>query len=123
MLSKLLQKNKILSKICTPALLCLISFVILNIYLIYSTYVAKTNTENFFRIHVVANSDSIQDQILKYKIADKVDKYISALFSDASLDKASCKKAIEENIQNVLNICETEINLSNLDYPVYANIR
>lgn len=122
MLNKLLQKNKILSKICTPISLCLVAFLVLNIYLLYSTYITKVNTKNFFRIHVVANSDSIQDQLLKYKVADKVDKYTSALLNDATLDKESCKKAIEENMQNILNICETEINSSNLNYTVYANI-
>lgn len=123
MSNKLLQKNKILYKILTPKFLFLTTFILLNIYLVYSTYITNSNKENYFRVHVVANSDSIKDQLLKYKVADKVDTYLSMLFNNTNMDKATCKKTIEENIQNILEICDAEIASSDSNYPVYANIR
>ena len=46
----------------------LISLVLLNLTLVFATNNNKENLSNYFRIHVVANSDSIDDQILKYNI-------------------------------------------------------
>lgn len=123
MFNKLLQKNKILYKIFTPKVICFSAFIVLNIYLLYSTYITNTNTENYFRVHIVANSDSVKDQLLKYKVADKLDTYISMLFASDDIDKATCKRTIEDNIQNILAICDAEITSSGSNYPVYANIR
>lgn len=123
MFNKLLQKNKVLSKIFKPNIIFLVSFIVLNIYILYATHITNENKNNYFRIHIVANSDSIQDQLLKYSIADKVDKYISKLSTNTFIDKESCKETIEKNIHSILDICYAEINSYNLDYTVYANMR
>lgn len=98
-------------------------FIILNLYIAYNTYTQVQNQKKFFRIHVVANSDSIEDQLLKFKIADKVDKYISSIIPNTDLvTKDTSKAIIEDNIQEILNICYKETKDSSLDYPIYANI-
>ncbi len=43
-----------------------ITLILLNVSLIYAINKNKSNDENF-RILVVANSDIIEDQLLKYK--------------------------------------------------------
>ncbi len=104
-----------------PKILFLFSFILLNVYIAYNTYVSYKNNQNFFRIHVVANSDSIEDQLLKYKIADKVDKYIASIIP-TSTDKETSKTIIENSIQEILDICYMETENSSLAYPIYANI-
>ena len=104
-----------------PKILFLFSFILLNVYITYNTYVSYKNNQNFFRIHVVANSDSIEDQLLKYKIADKIDKYIASIIP-TSTDKETSKTIIENSIQEILDICYMETENSSLAYPIYANI-
>lgn len=122
MFNKLLQKVKKIDKNFTPKFLFIAAFVILNMYILYSTYVSNIRQEKYFRIHVVANSDSIEDQLLKYTIANKLDKYMTTLFENKNVNKETSKKIIEENVENILDICETEVANSSLNYNVYANI-
>ncbi len=122
MFNKLLQKTKILDKIFSAKTLFIITFIILNMYILHSTYMANIRKEKYFRIHVVANSDSIYDQLLKYTIANKLDQYIATLFENKNVNKETSKKIIEENVESILDICETEIANSNLDYNLRANI-
>lgn len=100
----------------------LILFTLLNVGLIFATTTNINNTENFFRIHVVANSDSIDDQILKLKVAKKVNEYIESITVTAK-DKNDYKKIITLNIQNILSIANNEIKENNYSYDVKAFIR
>lgn len=122
MFNKLLPKTRISYKIFKPKIFFILAFTILNAYILYSTYISNIKQEKYFRIHVVANSDSVCDQLLKYTIANELDKYLAKLFENKNVNKETSKKIVEENIENLLDICETEIANSNLDYPVYANI-
>lgn len=123
MFNKFRKFNIFKSVLFTPKFLFIAAFIILNVYIAYNTYVEHENQKKYFRIHVVANSDSIEDQLLKYKIADKVDKYISSIIPDtACVSKDTSKAVIKSNIQEILDICYSETNKSNLSYPVYANI-
>ena len=98
----------------------IISIILLNVGLIYVTNINKQNN-SFFRIHIVANSDSIDDQLLKYKIAKKVTEYIDIITKD-SKSKNESKHIIEQNIQNILNICKTTITENGENYSVSAHI-
>ena len=43
----------------------------------YSNAVSSSLSENVFRLHVIANSDSREDQDLKYKVRDNLIKYMN----------------------------------------------
>lgn len=94
----------------------LICILLLNISIIYANNVQADN-ELFFRIHIVANSDTIDDQILKYKVAKEVNDYITLLTKDSS-SKDESKKIIEENMQYILKLCNTTIKENGKDYVV-----
>lgn len=96
-------------------------FAILNIFIGYKSIQATSNTSKYFRIHIVANSDSISDQLLKYTIASKINNYISKIVPE-NASKEQVRSNIQENIQEILNICQEEINKNNLDYDVCAYI-
>ena len=98
----------------------LISIILLNFTLVYATNVNKTNNK-YFRIHIVANSDSIDDQLLKYTISKKVNEYIKQITKDCTT-KEDSKKIIEQNIQYILELCNNIIKENNLDYTVKAHI-
>lgn len=100
----------------------IILFTLLNVGLIFATNSNIKNTEDYFRIHVVANSDSIDDQILKLKVAKTTNEYIKYI-TKTSKNKNEYKKIITENIQNILNIANNEIKNNNYNYTVKAYIR
>ena len=99
----------------------LISLIFLNISLIYATNINKNNSNNYFRIHIVANSDNIDDQILKYTIAKQVNEYVNTITAN-STSKEESKKIIENNVQNILMICNNIIQEKNYSYDVKAYI-
>ena len=98
----------------------LISIILLNLSLIYAANINENNNI-YFRIHVVANSDGIDDQLLKCLVAKKVDTYIVELTKNAKT-KTESKQIIENNIYNILNICNEVIKANNFSYPVKAYI-
>lgn len=118
---KFIQIKSILDKIIVPNKLFIIMFIILNVIILFNTYQSKNTIDNYFRIHIVANSDSIEDQILKYNMAKKVDEYLLTL-NNSKLTKDEAKEQIESNVQNILNICEQTIIENGYTYNVSANI-
>ena len=98
----------------------LISLILLNISLVYAINTNKNN-ENYFRIHVVANSDSIDDQLLKYTLSKKVNEYIYQLTKDCII-KQDCKRIIEQNIQNILQLCNKILKDNDSNYTIKAHI-
>lgn len=99
----------------------ILSFILLNINLIFATTLNNNNIKNYFRIHVVANSDDIDDQMLKLKVSKSVDKYIKIITKNSNT-KEDYKKEIEKNIQNILEVANTVIKENNKDYMVKAYI-
>ena len=81
----------------------LISILFVLFFIISATSYANTITnslsDTFFRLHIIANSDSANDQELKLKIRDEIIKYMNSLISK------------EENLskQNIINICNDNL--------------
>lgn len=122
MREKNIQIKKIFDKIIVPNKLFIVMFVLLNLIIIYNTYESKTRIDTYFRIHVLANSDSIQDQLLKYKVAENVNEYIKNITANVVTSKEEAKSVVEKNIQNVLEVCNKTIKDNGYNSNVYANI-
>lgn len=108
-----------LNKLCFC--IFLVTLLILNFSILYAINDNNNNISNYFRIHVVANSDSIDDQLLKYNIAKKLNIYINNLTLNCSTKEES-KKTIENNIDKILTICHNEIVHNGSNYTVKAYI-
>lgn len=73
------------------------------------------------RFHVVANSDSDEDQALKLKVKDAVVTYLSPMLSDSdSLDKSI--KIACENYDNINAIASQVIKSEGYDYSVTCSV-
>lgn len=83
--------------------------------------------ENIIRLHVIANSDSEEDQKLKLKVRDKVLEYASKLLSEIK-DKEKAEDTLLENLCIFENIaaevleneeiyCAVDATLSEEAYP------
>lgn len=78
-------------------------------------------TEDVFRLHVIANSDSDEDQALKLRVRNAVLEASADIFSGAvSADDA--KHLSEENLQLFEAAAAAEIAASGYDYPVRCEV-
>ena len=105
-----------------------ISIILLLLFL-YTIICAKnyvsavfTNlSEAVFRLHVIANSDSDEDQSLKLKVRDSLLNYMNNLCVDCSTqEKAISLATIHKN--EFQQIAENTIKENGYNYPVRINI-
>lgn len=78
--------------------------------------------ENVLRIHILANSDSTEDQELKIKVRDRILKETENLFYNVKT-KNDAQEVTQENINKIINIARDEIKNNGYDYPVTAEIK
>ena len=87
----------------------------------YSNADSSSLSENVFRLHVIANSDSREDQDLKYKVRDNLIKYMNSISKDVSTKEDAIKLA-NENIDNFYNIAKNTILENGFNYDVNIEI-
>lgn len=99
-----------------------IAFVLTVIYstLPFEAECSEISKETF-RLHILANSDSENDQALKIKVRDRVLEYTEDLFNDAK-SKIDAEKVIAENIQDINNVAYAEILNNGYNYLVKTEI-
>lgn len=78
-------------------------------------------TEDVFRLHVIANSDSDEDQALKLRVRNAVLEASADIFGGA-VSAADAKQLSEENLQLFEAAAAAEIAASGYDYPVRCEI-
>ena len=64
--------------------LILFSFFVFISALSYVNAVSSDISDSVFRLHVIANSDSKEDQELKYKVRDSLLEYMNKISADCS---------------------------------------
>lgn len=97
---------------------------ILTILFSMIPFQAKCNdvSKEVFRLHILANSDSKEDQSLKLKVRNAVLNYTENLYSKAeSLENA--EKLTSENLQSIANIARKTVVDNGYNYRVQAEIR
>lgn len=104
----------------------LILFALFTIYILfslvsYSNAVSADISNSVFRLHVIANSNSDEDQALKYKVRDALIDYMNSISKDIS-SKEEAIKIAEENKDNFYNIAKEVINNNGFDYDVNIKI-
>ncbi len=78
-------------------------------------------TEDVFRLHVIANSDSDEDQALKLRVRNAVLEASADIFGGAD-SAADAKQLSEENLQLFEAAAAAEIAASGYDYPVRCEV-
>ncbi len=78
-------------------------------------------TEDVFRLHVIANSDSDEDQALKLRVRNAVLEASADIFGGA-VSAADAKQLSEENLQLFEAAAAAEITASGYDYPVRCEV-
>lgn len=87
----------------------------------YAHTVSGNLSDNFFRLHILANSDSNVDQDLKLKVRDAIIKYMNSQnLSDYT--KADVISIVENNLEKYKLVAENVINKEGFDYPISIEI-
>ncbi|MBQ8764655.1 MAG: stage II sporulation protein R [Clostridia bacterium] len=84
----------------------------------YSTTVNSNISENIVRLHILANSDSVEDQKLKLQVRDAILKHSRANFTK--------KSDVKTKLDEYKEIAETVISEKGYNYPVeveYGNFK
>lgn len=87
----------------------------------YANSISDELSDNIFRLHIIANSDSEEDQKLKLKVRDEIIQYVEDLTSNCK-NKNEVISVITENIDNLYDISEQVIKDSGYNYPINIEI-
>ena len=77
--------------------------------------------DEIIRLHVVANSDSANDQALKRKVRDAIIRQLAPAFEKAG-DIDGARGIARANLARIKEIASLEIKEEGLDYPVRAEL-
>ena len=97
----------------------LFSFFVFISALSYVNAVSEDISNSVFRLHVIANSDSEEDQNLKYKVRDAVLEYMN---STNCTSKEEVIKLANEHQDEFCNIAKDVIQKNGFDYDVNVSI-
>ena len=97
-----------------------VSFLLLSAYS-YVNAVSNNLADSVFRLHVIANSDSEEDQNLKYKVRDSLIEYMNTLTNDMNT-KDEVIQIAKEHIQDFKNIAQNVVKENGYDYEVNVEI-
>ena len=87
----------------------------------YVDAVSEDISNSVFRLHVIANSDSDEDQSLKYKVRDKVLEYMNEIAKDCTSKEEVINLAYEYQ-DEFKQIAENVIKENGYDYDVNIKI-
>ena len=117
-ITKILSNSKI-KRFCLLILLLILYIFISAIS--YTNAVCSDISQNVFRLHIIANSDSEQDQNLKYIVRDKVLSYISKISKGAST-KEEVVKIVQSNLNEIQSIAIKTIQENGFNYSVTVEV-
>lgn len=104
---------------------CILSILLFSlVFITISSYAISVSTDlsnNFFRLHILANSDSEEDQALKLKVRDNIIEYMETLTYDG-LSKEEVVTITQNHLDDFKKIAEETIKKEGFDYKVSLKI-
>ncbi|NLL72443.1 MAG: stage II sporulation protein R [Clostridiales bacterium] len=83
--------------------------------------IQKAIAKDIIRFHVIANSDTDEDQELKYQVKDALVKSLSPYLKDAK-DKDEAREIIIDNMSFIKEVAEQTIYDKGYTYPVSVSL-
>lgn len=118
LITKIISNSKFKRFILVSALLILYVCISAVSY----THAVTTNiADSVFRLHVIANSDSAEDQNLKYIVRDKVIEYMSSISQNAS-SKEDVIEIAKANLDKIQAISSQTIRENGYTYSVNVEV-
>ena len=103
-----------------------ILIILLFIYVLisamsYTNAVCTDISDSVFRLHVIANSDSVEDQNLKYLVRDNVLEYMNSLTSSTH-SKEEIITIISNHLEEFKQIAQDTVYQNGFNYEVSVEI-
>lgn len=120
------MKNKLLSIICSEKLkyafiLIFLLFLFISVCAItYVDAVSENIASNVFRLHVIANSDSDDDQNLKYIVRDSILEHVNNTIGTIATSKEELISML--NLDEIQNVAKQTIINQGYDYDVSVEV-
>lgn len=108
-----------LKKIIILGTLLIIYFLISAINYVQAT--SSNISKEVFRLHVVANSDTNEDQALKHKVRDTILNYVRSI-SNTLTTKSDLINILESNKDEIKNLAEKTVKAEGYNYNINLNI-
>lgn len=118
LITKIISNSKFKRFILVSALLIL--YVCISA-VSYTHAVTTDIADSVFRLHVIANSNSDEDQNLKYIVRDKVIEYMSSISQNAS-SKEEVIKIAKANLDKIQAIASQTIRENGYTYSVNVEV-
>lgn len=118
LITKIISNSKFKRFILVSALLIL--YVCISA-VSYTHAVTTDIADSAFRLHVIANSDSAEDQNLKYIVRDKVIEYMSSISQNAS-SKEDVIEIAKANLDKIQAIASQTIRENGYTYSVNVEV-
>ena len=104
----------------------IVLIILICLYTFFCAYsyvqaVSKDLKSSVLRLHVIANSDSVEDQNLKYKVRDNLLDYMNKLCSNCST-KTEAISVANSHIENFKEIAENTVKQEGYSYDVNVEI-
>ena len=102
-------------------LISFITVVAITLILVFcGNFGRKTNGE-YFRIHIRANSNSSEDQNVKYEVKDEVVEFLIPLLSEAET-KEEAERIMNENLDKIEAVADEVLKAHGFSYKSKAYI-
>ena len=109
-------------KVKNSLILLFLLFLYISISAIsYVNAVSNDIEESVFRLHVIANSDSKEDQDLKYKVRDNLIKYMNTICSNTK-NKEEAINIAQNNLEEFKKIAKQTVKENGYSYDVSVEI-
>lgn len=99
-----------------------IAFVLTVIYSVIPFQAECEQISNeVFRLHILANSDSEEDQSLKLRVRDSLLRYTDRLFSEAE-NSDEAEGIARDNLESLRAVAQREVYANGYDYKIKAEV-
>ncbi len=87
----------------------------------YAKNISSNLSSNIFRLHVIANSDSAEDQALKYKVRDELISYMNSICQNLN-DKSEAISIAQSHLDDFKEIAQRVVLENGYNYNVELEI-
>ncbi len=116
----LYNENIKYNKITLPFFVLLV-IILLNTVIVFNLYTNKKDKDDILRLHVVANSNDISDQIVKLKVQSKINDYINNNFNSND-DKNKIINDIKSHADDIISLSNKVLDENNINYDTTLKI-
>lgn len=96
---------------------CILLATILSRYVVSVKATNAYNPDNLIRLHVIADTESYEDRVVKYKVRDAILKSVSDVLAGAST-KDEATRLLLAQVPSIEEACEREVERSGRRYGI-----